>query len=115
MTDTHALPAGFEDLAPLAHQWARSSENARSDVRWSASSEAFAAFYAAFMPRLDDVLTYLSAFPPSAMPDDARALLDLTCAFAEAAPHHELYGGSARVPHSFDARRFVPAHGNATD
>jgi hypothetical protein len=115
MTDTHVLPAGFEDLAPLAQQWARPSENARSDVRWGASSEAFAAFYTAFMPRLDAVLAYLLAFPPTGMPDEARSLFDLTCAFAEAAPHHELYGGSARVPNSFDARRFVPAHGNATD
>lgn len=30
---------------------------------------------------------------------------------AEAAPHHELYGGSPQVPFSFDARRFVPEHG----
>lgn len=115
MTDTFALPQGFEDLAPMARQWARPTENTRSHIRWEASSAAFADFYAALMPRLDGILAYLSAFPPTEMPDDARNLFHLACAFAEAGPHHELYGGSATVPHSFDARRFVPAHGDAVD
>ena len=53
----------------------------------------------------------LSAQP--AHPEDPAAYnaLMLASAYAEAAPHHELYGGSAEVPHSFDARRFVPEHG----
>lgn len=112
MTETPLLPAGFDDLAPLARLWAKPTENLRSQVRWQASSEDFADFYSKFMPRLESVLTYLSGFPILGMPLDTHNLYLLSCAFAEAAPHHELYGGSAKVPHSFDARRFVPAHGD---
>ena len=41
-------------------------------------------------------------------------LFYLACAFAEAAPHHELHGGSANVPHSFDAKRFVQVMATGT-
>lgn len=107
------LPAAFADLAPLAERWARPTENARSAVRWSASAEDFAGFYGAMMPRLDAILAALAAHELGAMPADAETLYQLAAAFAEAAPHHELYRGSASVPHSFDARRFVPAHGDS--
>jgi hypothetical protein len=38
-------------------------------------------------------------------------LFDLAVAFAEVAPHHELYKNSPLVPHSFDASRFIADHG----
>lgn len=112
MTDTPVLPAGFEALAPLAAIWARPSENARSEVRWAAQPADFAAFYEAMLPRLPDVLAYLAALPLESMDAAQTNLFCLAAAFAEAAPHHELYGGSADVPFSFEARRFVPGHGD---
>lgn len=113
MTSTTAtLPAGFEDLAPLVPIWGHATENERSDVRWSAKAEDFAAFYQAFMPRLEDALGYLAQFEIKDLSPEARRLFHLACAFAEASPHHELYNGSPAVPFSFDARRFVPAHGD---
>ncbi|KEQ52128.1 hypothetical protein [Sphingobium chlorophenolicum] len=111
---THpTLPAPFADLAPFAAQWARPSENARSEIRWSASKDDFKALYDAMMPRLDDILALLSQHPATGMPEDVHNLFLLACAFAEASPHHELYGGSSAVPYSFDARRFVRTDGDA--
>jgi len=112
MTDTPVLPQGFEDLAPLAVQWARPTENQRSEIRWSAQPADFARFYEAMLPRLPDVLGYLGTVSLEGMDDRQTNLFCLAAAFAEAAPHHELYGGSADVPFSFSARRFVPGHGD---
>lgn len=111
MTDTLSMPAAFADLAALAGRWARPTENARSTIRWAASAEDFAAFYDALMPRLDAILAYLAQMPLNGMKEEDRNLFFLAAAFAEAAPHHELYKGSADVPFSFEARRFVPGHG----
>ena len=106
------LPAGFEDLAPMAARWARPTENERNALRFEASAWDFAALDAAMKPRLGALLAYLARLP--AQPADVadRNALMLACAYAEAAPHHELYGGSAQVPFSFDARRFAPEHGD---
>lgn len=111
VTTLPPLPTGFEDLAALAAEWARPTESARNQIRWAASAADFAAFYEAFMPRLPQALDHLAAREPGAMNETDRNLFALAAAFAEAAPHHELYGGSAEVPHSFAARRFVPGHG----
>ncbi len=107
------LPAQFSELAPLAVHWARPSENQRSEIRWSASADDFRTLYEAMMPRLEDILSLLSGHPVTDMPDDVHNLYLLACAFAEASPHHELYGGSNAVPFSFDARRFVRTDGDA--
>ena len=112
MNDTIPLPQGFEDLAPCARTWARPTESARNEIRWSAGPAEFAAFYEAMMPRLAEILDYLGGVPLDGMDEAQTNLFCLSVAFAEAAPHHELYGGSPDVPFSFSARRFVPGHGN---
>lgn len=111
MTDTPVLPQGFEALASLATIWARPSENERSEVRWAAQPADFAEFYDAMLPRLQDVLEFLADLSLEHMDVAQTNLFCLAAAFAEAAPHHELYGGSAAVPFSFAAQRFVPGHG----
>ena len=112
MTDALVLPEGFEDLAALAATWSRATERERNPIRWGASKQQFAEFYSAFAPRLDAALKLLKDCTLDAMDERQRNLFLLTCAFAEASPHHELYGGKADVPHSFSARRFVPDHGD---
>ena len=112
MTDTLPMPAGFEDLGAVASQWARPTEHQRSQIRWKASKADFAAFYDAVMPRLEAVLAALSQLPLDGMDKAQTNLFCLAAAFAEAGPHHELYGGSPDVPFSFSARRFVPGHGD---
>jgi hypothetical protein len=106
------LPPQFAELAPFAAKWALASENQRSAVRWAASPADYEALYRAMSPRLGEILALLSAHPPGGVPDALAALYRLACAFAEAAPHHELYKGSAEVPHSFDPRRFRALHGD---
>lgn len=111
-TSVVALPSQFSDLAPLAERWAFPTENQRSAVRWSASVADYDTLYRELMPRLSEVLEILSHDAPDALPAELETLYQLACAFAEAAPHHELYKGSAEVPHSFDPRRFRAMHGD---
>jgi hypothetical protein len=112
--DHSLLPDAFADLKPLAARWARPTENERNAVRYAASAADFAAFHEALLPRLDALLGYLRDCP--AHPEDPAQhnALMLACAYAEAAPHHELYSGSSEVPFSFDARRFVADHGDVS-
>lgn len=111
-TDYASLPDAFADLQPFAQVWSRPTENQRNAVRYAASAAEFAAFHAALLPRLEALLTYLRDCPASPEDPLQRNALMLACAYAEAAPHHELYGGSNAVPFSFDARRFVADHGD---
>lgn len=113
MTDTIApLPDAFAELQGFTERWALPTENQRSAVRWSSSKEQFAAFHEAVMPHLDAIMAALSQQPIPPADPALRSLYLLACAFAEAAPHHDLYNGSAKVPFSFDAHRFEAAHGD---
>lgn len=105
------FPPAFEGLETIAQKWAKPTETARDEIRWNATSEEFAAFYETVIPHIDAILDFLSTRQPEDLDKAERRLFYLACAFAEASPHHELYKGSAEVPFSFDARRFVPAHG----
>lgn len=108
------LPDGFAGLEHLVERWARPTENERNCIRWAASADDFAAFHNVMLPRLNAILNELGKYPPGAMPDDVRNLAFLAAAYAEASPHHELYGGSSSVPFSFSAERFVALHGDAS-
>ncbi len=110
---TITLPAAFEGLSDLAQAWARPTENQRSARRGQSSPETFKALYDALMPHIDAICAHLKQLPAPPEGTEDRNLYWLACAFAEASPHHELYRGSAAVPHSFAAERFVAAHGGA--
>lgn len=112
--DYSRLPEGFADLEPLAQIWARPTENARNVVRYAATASDFAAFHETLFPRLGALLAYLGDCPAQPETAEQRNALMLACAYAEAAPHHELYGGSSEVPFSFDAHRFVADHGDVS-
>lgn len=111
-TTLPTLPAEFTKLSPLAAKWGRRTEDERNQIRWNASAADFAELYQGVMPDLDRILALLRNYRQQGMPEDVANLFHLACAFAEASPHHELYGGSKDVPFSFDARRFVPEHGS---
>lgn len=106
-----ALPAAFAHLQGF-ERWALPSENQRSAVRWTSSKGEFAAFHGAVMPSLDAIMAALDDQPVPPVDPALRTLYLLACAFAEAAPHHDLYNGSAKVPFSFEAHRFEAAHGD---
>lgn len=106
------LPPAFAELEPFVELWAHATENARSERRWRSSKEEFQAFYDAVWPRLDEMLGCVDARPLSAMPGPEARLLYLLLAFAEIAPHVELYKGANQVPISFENSRMRPAHGD---
>ena len=106
------LPQGFEDLEPIAALWGLPTQNDRSLKRWSATSSEFREAYDAVFPRLADMLAYLDQQPLADMDAPAQKLLHLALAFAELAPHVELYKGAAQVPNSFENARFRPDHGD---
>ena len=110
-----SLPTQFASLEPFVEDWALASELQRSEQRWSASVKEYEALYELMLPLLDDVLAYLDQYKVGEIPDEALALFHLALAFAEAAPHNELYECANQVPNSFSARRFVAAHGEEID
>jgi hypothetical protein len=105
----------FAVLAPFMADWALPTEQLRSERRWASSPEEFQAFYDATLPLLDELLAYFDKFKVGEVPEDVLPLYHLTLAFAEASPHVEMYQGSAEVPFSFSASRFVAAHADDVD
>jgi len=112
MTTPASLPADFRDLERFVERWARPTENERNALRWSANKNDFAELYEAVMPKLDAILERLSRIGTDQLEGEDANLFNLAAAFAEASPHHELYGGSPAVPHSFATERFRPLHGD---
>jgi hypothetical protein len=105
------VSSDFAELAPLIADWALPTENQRSELRWNASKDDFERLYNGIMPRLPEILAYLAAIPANDIPEDVKPLFYLMLAFAECAPHTELYRGSPVVPNSFAAHRFAATHG----
>lgn len=110
-----ALPSAFRDLEVFVPLWALPTENERSEKRWNSGPGDFEAFYNAMLPRIEDVMAYLDKYPVDNIPAEAMPLYHLAIAFAESAPHVEMYKSQPEVPNSFDARRFVAAHGSVAD
>ena len=69
----------------------------------------------AMLPVLDQLLDFLDNYQPGAIPEQVLPLYHLVLAFAEAAPHNELYDCSNKIPNSFAVHRFVAAHGQVID
>ena len=109
------LPENFSDLEPLVPVWALPTENERSQKRWNSRPEDFQEIYDAMLGRIDDIMDYLDGKGFDNFNDNSRRLYHLALAFAEASPHVEMYKGSSEVPNSFDAERFVAAHGDIAD
>jgi hypothetical protein len=105
------VSSDFADLAPLIADWALPTEDQRSERRWNASKADFERLYNGIMPRLPRILAYLATIPVNDIPEEAKPLFYLMLAFAECAPHTELYRGSPVVPNSFAAHRFAATHG----
>ena len=109
------LPEQFSSLEPFVETWAFPTELQRSQQRWAAGPDDYRQFYEAALPLLDQVLEFLDQYKPGEVPEQALPLYYLALAFAEAAPHNELYDCSNSIPNSFSAHRFVAAHGEAVD
>ncbi len=112
---TDHLPECLTELAPCMTVWAQPTEDERSRCRWAASPEDFQAFYDAVWPLLDDLLAYIDRYELGAMPDSVLPYYWLALAFAEVAPHVEMYRGAAEVPNSFPAYRLSASGGDQHD
>ena len=104
------LPDQFRDLEPLAAGWSLATEAERHAKRMNSTIEELRAFYDALMPRIENILAYLSEFPLDNLTPEGRNLLNMAFSLAEIAPAVELYG-MPEVPDGFDSRRFIPGPG----
>jgi hypothetical protein len=104
------LPERFRDLEPLAATWAMPTEAARHTRRLESSFDELQAFYDKLLPRIDDMLSYLSEFQVEALSPEGELLLNFALALAEIAPAVELFGQS-EVPNGYDSRRFIARQG----
>jgi hypothetical protein len=104
------LPERFRDLERLAADWALSTEAARHGRRLATTIDDLRALYDALLPRIEDILAYLSEFPMDGLTSEGQNLLYLALALAEIGPAVELFG-QPEVPDGYDSRRFIPAEG----
>lgn len=91
--------------------WNRPTHDERWAARRRATPQELREFYDDVRPLLRDILAECDRFPLGELPETHYGLLNLAFAFAEVAPHVELYGGSAKVPNSFDEAKFVASRG----
>lgn len=104
------LPAGFDDLTPLVAAWALHTEQERYSKRLATPLPALRAFYEALFPRMDAVLTHLSAYPadaPAALPVPVRNLYHLALSCFEASHPVELKWKAQDLDKAFPASRIV--------
>ena len=100
------LPEQFSDLA-MWLDWARPTMAERSAMRSASSMTELQAFYDAMLPRLGDVLEYLSGIEAHGDDPAGERLLALSKALAEVAPAVELFG-EPTISYGYDVARFTP-------
>jgi hypothetical protein len=99
-----SLPAGFEVLEPLVHDWVLPDAVARMGKRQASTIAELRRFYDAMLPLGETALAYLRRFPLGALPPEGERLLKLMLALAEAAPAVEWYN-SPKVTDGFPVQR----------
>lgn len=71
------LPPEFSEFERFAHSWCLATESERWARRMAATMPELVTFHDAFLPRLDEAITYCDKFPLDELPDDALQLLRL--------------------------------------
>lgn len=105
------LPPQFEALESLVDEWSLRDEADRTSKRISSSIEQLQGFYDAVMPRLEEMLEYLSHYTLSDMPPEVAHLFYLTLMMSEASIAVELFK-QPTVPDTFGYDRFRTNHGS---
>ena len=100
------LPAAFADLEPWL-DWSLPTMAERSARRSGSSMAQLQAFYDAMLPRMAEVLAYMSEIPVGEATPENACLLDLTKSLAEVAPAVELFG-EPTISYAYDVARFTP-------
>lgn len=78
------LPPEFAELEPFVPHWACETTEARMAARCSLDMAQIWQFYDAMVPRVEDALAFLERFPLDSLPTEARRLLALVLALAQA-------------------------------
>lgn len=106
---SNLLPEKFSELEFLVDTWCLRTERARNNRRVSSKMAELRTLYEAMLPRMEEILNFLSRFELGGLPEDVERLFLLTLSMAEVAPAVEFYG-SPRVPDTFGAERFEFEH-----
>ncbi len=93
------LPAGFEDLDRFVDHWGGETTQLRLKARSSVEMPEIRAFYDAMVPRAEEALVHLEQYPMHEMPAEARRLMALVLALAQAHVAVEIFG-AARAPNT---------------
>jgi len=88
---SHALPEGFDPLAPFVDFWAAPSAAGRADCRQRSDEESRQTFYAAASPLIPGALDYLDSKPLAELNDGEQRLMHLLLSFAHLAMAVELH------------------------
>jgi hypothetical protein len=99
------LPADFVDLEPWL-EWSLPTMAERSARRGACDMEQLQAFYDALLPRMQEVLSFLSEIPVTDQTPENQRLLNLTKSLAEVAPAVELFGEPS-ISYGYDVARFA--------
>jgi hypothetical protein len=104
----HQLPIQFVALEPFL-SWALATEHERTTRRQMVGMAAIRDFYAAMLPRLDEILTFLEGFAPDEAPAAVNRLFLLSLSLAEVAPAIENFNQPSVID-GYDFKRFIPVH-----
>src|SRR5262249_16616599 len=85
------LPEQFTDLESWVDIWCLPTERARNDRRIRSELVELQRFYDAMLPRMEEILNFLTRFELGSLPKDVERLFLLTLAIAEVAPAIEFY------------------------
>lgn len=98
-TAENRLPRGFEELEPFVDHWGGETTQARLNARCSLEMDAIREFYDAMVSRAEEALAYLEKLPMDDLPPEARRLLALVLALAQAHVAVEIHG-APRAPNT---------------
>jgi hypothetical protein len=73
----------FSELLPFVEGWGLPTTHDRMVKRLNSSFEELAAFHAAMLPRLDELISFLNQFPLDAIPDRYEGLTRAASAMCE--------------------------------
>ena len=100
------LPAEFAHLQPWAEIWSLPTERERHLRRLGSSMEEMDAAFAALMPEIEAILTYLNQRELGAMTTEENNLMLLALSLAEISTAVQIFREPGN-PDGFDTRRFI--------
>ena len=100
------LPPPFAHLQPLADGWSLPTERERHLRRLASTIEEMDAAYAAMLPEIEGILTFLNERKLDAMTPEENNLLLLALSLAEIAPAVQIFREPGN-PDGFDTARFI--------